>query len=98
MKLTAIAGFRLVTANPLRLATFYQTIGFAVGEGYPIGHNEMRLLGLEGQGFRLPLTLGNSHLALDWFDVAGRGYPGGARAADTVFQHLAIVTDDADGA
>ena len=48
----AIAGFRLVTADPARLAAFYRAIGFDVGEAAPIPAAEMELLGLAGAGSR----------------------------------------------
>ena len=44
----AIIGFRLVTADPARLAVFYRAIGFDVGEAAPIPASEMELLGLRG--------------------------------------------------
>ena len=45
MMFQAIAGFRLVTADPARLAAFYRAIGFDVGEAAPIPAAEMELLG-----------------------------------------------------
>jgi catechol 2,3-dioxygenase-like lactoylglutathione lyase family enzyme len=44
------------------------------------------------------MTLGESRLALDSFDHPGRPYPDQTNAADLVFQHLALVTDDARAA
>ena len=94
----AIAGFRLVTADPDRLVAFYEALGFVAHAPVTIGDDEMALLGLTGAGRRQPLTLGDSHLALDTFEVPGRPYPPDANAADLVFQHLALVTDDAEAA
>jgi catechol 2,3-dioxygenase-like lactoylglutathione lyase family enzyme len=93
-----IAAFRLVTRDLDRLARFYRAIGFVVGEREPIEAAEMRLLGLEGAGERLAMRLGPSRVDLDRFETPGRDYPGDASAADLVFQHLAIVTDDAAAA
>lgn len=93
--LRTIIGFRLITAAPQALATFYQAIGFTAGEVHPIGDDEIRMLGLDGGGQRLRLTLGASYIDLDWFDRPGRPYPLDTNAADLVFQHLAVVTDDA---
>jgi catechol 2,3-dioxygenase-like lactoylglutathione lyase family enzyme len=93
-----ITGFRLVTAGPEPLAAFYRAIGFEVGEAAPILMEEMRVLGLHGSGFRRTMTLGPSRVDLDVFDRPGRGYPTGATACDHIFQHLALVTDDADAA
>jgi len=94
----AITGFRLVTAAPERLAGFYRAIGFEVGEAIPIPMEEMGALGLRGGGARRTMTLGPSRVDLDVFDHPGRGYPTGATACDPIFQHLALVTDDAGAA
>ncbi len=77
---------------------FYQAIGFVAGEVVPISAAEIAVLGLEGAGWRRPMTLGESRLDLDWFDLPGRPYPDGASACDLVFQHLALVTGDARAA
>lgn len=98
MTLGTIAGFRLVTADPQALAAFYQAIGFTTGEVHPIAAGEMDVLGLVGAGHRLRLTLGPSRIDLDWFERPGRSYPVDANAADLVFQHLALVTDNAHAA
>lgn len=94
----AIAGFRLVTANPELLMTFYQAIGFVAGETAPIPTAEMAVLRLEGAGWRRSLTLGESRLELNSFDLPGCSYPDRTSASDLVFQHLALVTDDARAA
>ena len=67
----AIAGFRLVTADPARLAAFYRAIGFDVGEAAPIPAAEMRLLGLAGAGSRIAMSLGGSRVDLESFDQRG---------------------------
>jgi catechol 2,3-dioxygenase-like lactoylglutathione lyase family enzyme len=90
-----IAGFRLVTSNLPRLAAFYRAIGFDVGEAMPIAAAEMALLGIAGSGMRIVMTLGPSHVDLDCYAMAGRPYPSERSASDRIFQHLAIVTDDA---
>ena len=94
----AIAGFRLVAADPARLAAFYRAIGFDVGEAAPIPAAEMELLGLAGAGSRTAMALGRSRLDLESFDRTGHPYPGDATACDLAFQHLALVTDDAEAA
>ena len=94
----AIAGFRLVTADPARLAAFYRAIGFDVGEAAPIPAADMKLLGLSGAGSRIAMSLGRSRVDLESFDHPGRPYPGDTTACDLVFQHLALVTDDAEAA
>lgn len=96
--LARIVGIRLVTADLDRLARFYAAIGFTVGERSAIGADELRLLGLAGAGERLSMRLGQSRVDLDCFDPPGRAYPADADAADLVFQHLALVTDDAAAA
>jgi catechol 2,3-dioxygenase-like lactoylglutathione lyase family enzyme len=96
--LRAIAGFRLVTANPELLMTFYRAIGFTAGDMASIPAEEMAGLGLEGAGRRRSMALGNSCLDLDSFDHPGRPYPDGTSASDLVFQHLALVIDDARAA
>jgi catechol 2,3-dioxygenase-like lactoylglutathione lyase family enzyme len=93
-----ITGFRLVTAAPQRLAAFYAAIGFDVGEAAPIPAEEVAALGLGGGGSRLAMTLGASRVDLDVFDQPGRGYPAVATACDLIFQHLALVTDNAKAA
>jgi len=97
-RFTAITGFRLVTADPGRLAGFYEAIGFRRGSSVAIDPVEIALLGLSGGGTRLMLTLGQSRLELDRFDRPGAPYPAEATAADTIFQHLALVTSDAGAA
>jgi catechol 2,3-dioxygenase-like lactoylglutathione lyase family enzyme len=91
----AIAGFRLVTADLERLTSFYRAIGFVAAETAPIAASEMMTLGLTGAGWRRPMALGGSRIDLDSFDEQGSSYPRGATACDLVFQHLALVTDDA---
>jgi len=94
----AIVGFRLVTADPQRLADFYRAIGFDAGGASPIPATEMELLGLRGAGSRVAMSLGRSRVDLEFFDQTGRPYPGDATACDLVFQHLALATDDAEAA
>ena len=94
----AIAGFRLVTADPARLAAFYRAIGFDVGEAAPIPVADMQVLGLVGAGSRITMSLGRSRVDLERFDPPGHPYPGDTAACDLVFQHLALVTDDAEAA
>jgi catechol 2,3-dioxygenase-like lactoylglutathione lyase family enzyme len=98
MMFRAIAGFRLVTNDPARLATFYRAIGFDVGEAAAIPVAEMKLLGLAGAGSRIAMSLGRSRVDLESFDHSGGPYPGDTTASDLVFQHLALVTDDAEAA
>lgn len=98
MTFNAIAGFRLVTAALEDLAEFYRAIGFAIGELSPIASAELAVLGLEGGGFRRTMRLGESRVDLDLFDRPGDPYPADATACDLIFQHLALVTDDADAA
>ena len=95
MTLKAITAFRLTTADPARLAPFYEAIGFTIGEPSAIPHDELALLGVPGGGARLALYLGEQRVDLDAFEVLGRAYPTGSTAADLWFQHLAIVTSDA---
>ena len=97
-RLRVICGFRLVTRDLDRLGRFYEAIGFTVGEAQPIAADEIAVLSLGGSGKRLPLTLGPSAVALDWFKDAGEPYSADATAADMVFQHLALVTSDAAAA
>jgi catechol 2,3-dioxygenase-like lactoylglutathione lyase family enzyme len=94
----AIAGFRLVTADLARLAAFYRAIGFDVGDAMPIPPSEMALLGIPGTGMRIDMSLGPSRVDLDCYATAGRPYPTGTSASDRIFQHFAIVTDDARAA
>ncbi len=93
-----IKGFRLVTANPARLAAFYRAIGFDTCAPAPILTADMELLSLSGSGSRIAMSLGRSRVALESFNPPGRPYPTDANACDLVFQHLALVTDDAETA
>jgi len=97
-RVSSIVAFRLTTARPEPLASFYRKLGFTVGVPEAIGGDEIALLGLAGGGTRLPLRLGRQRVDLDSFDVPGRTYPLEATAADLCFQHLALVTDDASAA
>ncbi len=97
-RVSAVTAVRLTTAQPERLASFYQELGFAVGSPEAIGGEEIALLGLMGGGVRVPLRLGEQRVDLDSFDVQGRPYPTGSTAADLCFQHFALVTDDASAA
>jgi len=94
----AIVGFRLVTADAARLAAFYRAIGFDLGPATPIPAADMKLLGLSGAGSRIVMSLGQSRVDLERFDHPGHPYPAGTTACDLVFQHLALVTDDAEAA
>ncbi len=91
-----ILGFRLVTRDAGALCRFYEALGFARGDPRPIARAEMAMLGLAGAGERTPLRLGDQWIELDAYEQAGRRYPVNARAADPVFQHFALVTDDID--
>jgi catechol 2,3-dioxygenase-like lactoylglutathione lyase family enzyme len=97
-RVSSIAGFRLTTTDPERLASFYRQLGFEVGRPEAIDADEIALLGLECRGVRVPLRLGEQRVDLDSFDPPGRPYPCDATAADLCFQHLALVTDDATAA
>ena len=78
--------------------TFYQAIGFIAGEFAPIPATEMAVLGLRGVGWRRSLTHGASRVGIDSLVLQGRSYPDHTSASDLVFQHLALVTDDAQSA
>ena len=91
----SIDAFRLVTPDPGHLARFYAALGFGIGDERPIAADEMAMLGVAGRGTRLPLTCGDCRIELDWFEVGGRPYPADTAAADTLFQHFALVTADA---
>jgi catechol 2,3-dioxygenase-like lactoylglutathione lyase family enzyme len=94
--LTAIAGFRLVTANLPRLRRFYQeTLGFrADGPEQSIVQAELELLGVHGRGRRQAMKLGEQGVAIDQYDTVGRPYPEHGDAASLWFQHLALVVVD----
>jgi catechol 2,3-dioxygenase-like lactoylglutathione lyase family enzyme len=87
-----------VVADLQRSAKFYRAIGFAVSDAALIPATEMKLLGLSGSGWRSVMSLGNSRVDVDCFEKIGRDYPNGASACDLIFQHLALVTDDAAAA
>jgi catechol 2,3-dioxygenase-like lactoylglutathione lyase family enzyme len=94
-RVSAIVAFRLTTAEPERLAGFYEELGFAVGAPEAIPDEEIAALGLTQVGTRLPLYIGEQRVDLDSFDQRGRPYPTEATSADLCFQHFALVTDDA---
>ena len=94
----AIVGFRLVTTDIDRAARFYGELGFSLGARTSIATDEIAMLGLKGAGTRQAMTLGPSRLDLEAFEIPGRDYPLAADAASLLFQHLALVTDDAAGA
>ena len=94
MMFRAIVGFQLVTADPARLAAFYQALGFDIGNAAPIPATELELLSLQGVGSRITMSLGPSRVDIDCFEQQGRPYPGDATACDLLFQHLALVTED----
>jgi catechol 2,3-dioxygenase-like lactoylglutathione lyase family enzyme len=99
-RLSAIAGFRLVTADLSRLSTFYRDVlGFVLdGPQQAISGDEMRLLGLRGSGRRQALRLGGQAVAIEQFDPSGRPYPADGNPASLSFQHLALVIDDMEQA
>jgi catechol 2,3-dioxygenase-like lactoylglutathione lyase family enzyme len=99
-RLSAIAGFRLVTADLSRLSAFYRDVlGFMLdGPQQAISGDEMRLLGLRGSGRRQALRLGGQAVAIEQFDPPGRPYPADGDAASLSFQHLALVIDDMEQA
>jgi catechol 2,3-dioxygenase-like lactoylglutathione lyase family enzyme len=95
-RLSAIAGFRLVTADLYRLSTFYRDVlGFVVdGPEQAISGDEIGLLGLHGSGRRLVMRLGGQSVAIEQFDLPGRPCPADGNAASLWFQHLALVVAD----
>ncbi|MGB6489167.1 MAG: VOC family protein [Steroidobacteraceae bacterium] len=96
--LAAITAFRLTTTVPERLARFYESIGFSVGQAVPVPRADMALLGLTGAGIRIALIVGAQRIELEAFDCKGHPYPENATAADLCFQHFALVTSDAAAA
>lgn len=98
MTLGRIAAFRLVTQQPELLVAFYAALGFTISDPHPIGADEMAMLGIAGVGTRWPMRLGKAAVELDCYAQSGRAYPNGADAASICFQHLALVTDDAETA
>jgi catechol 2,3-dioxygenase-like lactoylglutathione lyase family enzyme len=94
--LSAIAGFRLVTADLARLRHFYRDVlGFEpAGPEHDIGGEEITLLGLHGRGRRHALRLGDQIIAIEQFDPPGRPCPAEVNAASLSFQHLALVVTD----
>jgi catechol 2,3-dioxygenase-like lactoylglutathione lyase family enzyme len=94
--LSAITGFRLVTADLRHVSMFYQDVlGFVPdGPEQAISGEEMNLLGLQGTGRRRALRLGEQAVAIEQFDPPGRPYPAGGDAACLSFQHLALVVAD----
>jgi len=96
--LAAITAFRLTTTMPERLARFYESIGFSVGQAVPVPPADMALLGLAGGGTRIALNAGEQRIELEAFDHKGHPYPENATAADLCFQHFALVTPDAAAA
>lgn len=95
-----IIGFHLVTPDLPRLVAFYRDVlGCAVqGPAAPIDAADMQRLGLAGGGTRQWLTLGEQHVAIEQFEVAGQPCPPGGDAASLWFQHLALVVTDIDAA
>jgi catechol 2,3-dioxygenase-like lactoylglutathione lyase family enzyme len=98
MNSRSILGFRMISADPVRLSGFYRAIGFDVGERVHIAAAEIERLGLQCGGSRTAMRLGPSRVDLDAFTCLGRPYPREASACDLVFQHLALVTHDARAA
>ena len=94
----SIVGFRLVTDDLDRASRFYSQLGFSLGARTSIAADDMAMLGLTGTGTRQVMTLGPSRLDLEAFELHGRDYPTDADAASLIFQHLALVTDDAAAA
>ena len=94
--LSAIAEFRLVTADLPRLLGFYRNVlGFIPnGPEQAINADELRLLGLHGSGRRQALRFGAQSVAIEQFDPPGRPYPADGNAASLWFQHLALVVAD----
>jgi len=91
-----IVEFRLVASDLDRAMRFYATLGFSPRARVRVTRDEMTLLGLAGGGTRQTLIRGPSRLAIDCFDAPGRPFQADANAADILFQHLALVTDNVD--
>ena len=92
----AIAGFRLVTSDPVRLARFFaEAFGARVGNARPIPSAELVRLGLSGSGTRTRVSLGGQWIDLDRYEQAGEPYRGAVGGNDLRFQHFALVTDHA---
>jgi catechol 2,3-dioxygenase-like lactoylglutathione lyase family enzyme len=96
VRLERIRAFRIVSADPARLANFYVAgLGFSRGETSRIAAAEMAVLGLAGEGWRTPLMLGRQRVDLDGYEQPGQSEPHQGDAAALNFQHLALVTTDA---
>lgn len=89
-----LTGIRLVAHDPERLAAFY-------GDGFgftrvPSRDDPARLAQLLGvaRAEIVTLRLGRQEIALLGTAPRGRPYPAGTGAADTIFQHIALVVPD----
>lgn len=96
--MAAISAFRLTSADPESLARFYADIGFTVSPMEQIPLEEMVFLGVAGRGRRISMRLGEQRVDIDGFEQRGRPYPTDISPTDLRFQHLAIVTSDAQAA
>ena len=100
-RLGPIVNVRLVSMSPERLSRFYvDAFGFAVAAGpTDLPASESRLLGIADARIRsTALRLGRQEIELLSIAPGGRSYPREAGAADTIFQHIAIVVADMDAA
>lgn len=92
--LDRITAFCLVARDGAALARFYAALGF-VQDAAPraIAADETALLGLARGGMRYAMRLGATALWIDQYDLPGRAYPEGTKAASRCFQHFALVAD-----
>ena len=94
VRVTRLARIDLTVADLTQAARFYEeALGFSAGYAQPLDQPTAKLLGVE-RGEEIELRRGGQVVRLQQLDPPGAPYPAGSTAADLVFQHFAIVTQE----
>ena len=94
LRVVRLARIDLTVADLARAAQFYvEALGFEAEAAHSLEPAAAALLGAD-RGEEMVLRRGGQAIALQRLDPPGAPYPAGSTAADLVFQHFAIVTQD----
>ncbi len=94
LRVARLARIDLTVADLARAARFYvEALGFSAGCAHPLEPAAAKLLGVE-RGEEIEVHRGSQVVRLQRLNPPGAPYPAGCTAADLVFQHFAVVTQE----